>query len=116
MSNNIKPESFMKRREFLKRCSLAAGTMAALGTEVLAGGIEFANGTAKFRVGAKRYNVLFVLVDQWRYSAMGHGHYHDKVVKTPNLDKLAKDGAHWQWCYAAQPVCTPNRSAIITGR
>ncbi|MCK5000800.1 MAG: sulfatase-like hydrolase/transferase, partial [Anaerohalosphaera sp.] len=36
--------------------------------------------------------------------------------RTPNLDKLAKQGAHWQRCYATHPVCTPNRSAIITGR
>ena len=106
----------MKRREFLQRCSLAAGAVALSGSNILAGGLQLTNSALGLHIGAKRYNVLFVLVDQWRYSAMGHGYHHDKVVRTPNLDKLAKDGAHWQWCYAAQPVCTPNRSAIITGR
>lgn len=106
----------MKRREFLKRCSLTAGSMAALASGVRAGGIEFANNTAKLRIGAKRYNVLFILVDQWRHCSLSHGLNHDKLVQTPNLDKVARDGAHWASCYAAHPVCTPNRSTIITGR
>jgi arylsulfatase A-like enzyme len=106
----------MNRREFLKRCSLAAGSVAALGSGALAGGVKFDNATLGVRVGGKRYNVLFVLVDQWRFCSLSHGAHHDKLVHTPNLDKLAKQGAHWSRCYAAQPVCTPNRSAIITGR
>lgn len=106
----------MKRRDFLKRCSLPAISMAALNSKVLAGGIQFANNSMGLRIGGKRYNVLFVLADQWRYSAMGHGYHHDKKIQTPHLDKLAKDGAHWQWCYATQPICTPNRAAIITSR
>ena len=87
-----------------------------LNTGDVSGGVKFANDTLGLRIGQKRYNVLFVLVDQWRFCALGHGATHDKLVRTPNLDRMAKDGVNWDRCYAAQPVCTPNRSAIITGR
>ena len=106
----------MNRREFLKKCSFAAGGMALSSSHALAGGIEFANKTLGFRIGAKRYNLLFVLVDQWRFCSLSHGAHHDQLVKTPNLDIVAKEGAHWGRCYATHPVCTPNRSTIITGR
>jgi arylsulfatase A-like enzyme len=63
---------------------------------------------------AKRPNLLFVLADQWRASAFGFGS--DAVVRTPNLDCLARQGANWRRAYAANPVCTPNRACILTGR
>ncbi len=81
-----------------------------------AAGLLFRNKTTTLRLGAKRLNVLFVLVDQWRFCAMSHGANHDRLVQTPNLDKFAKQGVHWSRCYATHPVCTPNRSTIITGR
>ena len=106
----------MDRRQFLKRVSLAAGGAALLNTGDVSGGVKFANDMLGLRIGPKRYNVLFVLVDQWRFCSLSHGAHRDRLVKTPNLDKVAKEGAHWSRCYAAQPVCTPNRSAIMTGR
>ncbi|MEO7144535.1 MAG: sulfatase [Bryobacteraceae bacterium] len=59
-------------------------------------------------------NVLFVLADQWRFSAFGHGG--DPVVTTPTFDRFAQQGARFTRMYAANPVCTPNRSCIMTGR
>jgi arylsulfatase A-like enzyme len=59
-------------------------------------------------------NVLFVLADQWRFSAFGHGG--DPVVRTPNFDRLAEQGARFTRAYSGNPVCTPNRSCILTGR
>ena len=90
--------------------------MALWNSDVLAGGVNFANKTLGFRIGTKRYNVLLVFADQWRNCSMSFGQNHDKLVQTPNLEKFAKQGAHWTRCYTAQPVCTPNRSAMITGR
>jgi len=98
-------EVSMKRRDFLKNTAL-------IGT----GGFLFSNRTLSLRATAKRPNVLFVLADQWRYCSLSHGDNHDELVRTPNLDKLAAQGVHWSRCYSAHPVCTPNRSAIITGR
>ncbi len=59
-------------------------------------------------------NVLFILADQWRFSAFTHAH--DPNVRTPNFDRLAQQGMHFARTYAANPVCTPNRSCILTGR
>lgn len=106
----------MNRRQFLKNCSLAAGGVSLFSSNAFAAGLMMQNKALNMRLGAKRYNVLFVLVDQWRFSTLGMGATHDRPVKTPNLDRIAKEGAFWNRCYATHPVCTPNRGTIITGR
>jgi arylsulfatase A-like enzyme len=73
----------------------------------------------RFSFGAERSssappNVLFILADQWRFSAFSHET--DPLVQTPNLDRLAAEGARFTRMYAANPVCTPNRSCILTSR
>ncbi|MGH7202731.1 MAG: sulfatase-like hydrolase/transferase [Planctomycetaceae bacterium] len=47
-------------------------------------------------------------------SAFGHGG--DPVIETPHFDRFAKQGARFTRAYAANPVCTPNRSCLLTGR
>ena len=42
--------------------------------------------------------------------------YGHPVMKTPNLDAFARQGMKFNQCYAACPVCSPSRSAILTGR
>ena len=93
----------MNRRDFLKKCGAL-------------GGLVLSNRALEVGIGANRPNVLFILADQWRYCAFSHGAYHDETVQTPNFDELAKQGVRWSRCYSAHPLCTPNRSAVITGR
>ncbi len=53
----------------------------------------------------------------WLTSEDNHtflGCYGDKIARTPNLDKLAKEGILYERCFA-QPVCAPSRFALITG-
>ena len=59
-------------------------------------------------------NVVVFLADDmgWGDSAT-YGH---KLIQTPNLDKLASQGVKFTQCYAACGVCSPSRSAILTGR
>ncbi|MCH7790309.1 MAG: sulfatase-like hydrolase/transferase, partial [Acidobacteria bacterium] len=59
-------------------------------------------------------NLLFVLTDQWRFSAFGHGS--DEIVRTPHIDDLAASGVLCTSGYSANPLCTPNRASILTGR
>ena len=61
-----------------------------------------------------RPNVLVVFPDQWRRQAIGF--YGDPVVRTPNIDRLASEGVRFDRCYATNPVCTPARAALLTGR
>ncbi|QDV25812.1 sulfatase family protein [Aureliella helgolandensis] len=63
---------------------------------------------------ASKPNVVVFLADDmgWGDSAT-YGH---PLIKTPNLDKLASQGVKFTQCYSACGVCSPSRSAILTGR
>ena len=61
----------------------------------------------------KPRNVLFIITDQQRWDAMSCAG--NTVLKTPNLDKLAQQGARFTSFYSACPVCVPARTAILTG-
>lgn len=59
-----------------------------------------------------RPNILLITSDQHHYMAMG---YNNPRLKTPNLDRLAKEGAIFDRAYCPNPVCSPSRASIITG-
>ncbi|WP_233903424.1 sulfatase family protein [Stieleria maiorica] len=61
-----------------------------------------------------RPNIVVFLADDmgWGDSAT-YGH---ELIQTPNLDKLASQGVKFTQCYSACGVCSPSRSAILTGR
>jgi len=65
------------------------------------------------RPGTKPINLLFIMTDQQRWDAMSCAG--NTVLKTPNLDKLARQGARFASFYSACPVCVPARTAILTG-
>ena len=59
-------------------------------------------------------NFLVFVTDQHRADYLGcAGH---PIVKTPNIDRIAANGSMFERFYVANPVCMPNRSAIMTGR
>lgn len=58
-------------------------------------------------------NLLFIITDQQRFDAMGYAG--NKVIKTPNLDRLAKKGAFFRNAYSPCAVCGPSRSSMLTG-
>ncbi|MDA8964622.1 sulfatase-like hydrolase/transferase [bacterium] len=57
--------------------------------------------------------VIFVADDMGWGDSATYGH---PLIKTPNLDKLASQGVKFTQCYSACGVCSPSRSAILTGR
>ena len=62
----------------------------------------------------KKPNIVVFLADD-----MGWGDaacYDHPLIKSPNIDKLASEGLKFTQCYAASGVCSPSRSAILTGR
>ncbi len=59
-------------------------------------------------------NILLILTDQHRLSAMGC--YGQTVCQTPNLDRLATRGLRFETAYTCCPVCSPARASIMTGR
>ncbi|MBM3273043.1 arylsulfatase, partial [Candidatus Kaiserbacteria bacterium] len=59
-------------------------------------------------------NIVIFLADDLGYGDLGcYGH---PIMQTPNLDAFAKQGTRLTQCYAACAVCSPSRSAILTGR
>ena len=62
----------------------------------------------------KKPNVLFILVDDLGWNDLGC--YGSTFYETPNLDKLAASGVKFTNAYAAHPVCSPTRAAIMTGK
>lgn len=62
----------------------------------------------------KPKNMLIVMVDQMAARAVGcYGH---PIVKTPNIDSLAKRGVRFTNAYSTSPICIPARAAMATGR
>jgi arylsulfatase A-like enzyme len=58
-------------------------------------------------------NIIYFLIDDLGYADCGFNGGQD--IRTPNIDKLAKEGAVLK-SYYVQPVCSPTRSALMTGR
>ena len=59
-------------------------------------------------------NFVIFLTDDLGWGDLAcYGH---PVIKTPNLDRFAKQGTKFTQCYSACAVCSPSRSAILTGR
>ena len=58
-------------------------------------------------------NILFIVVDDLRPEM---GCYGNTIVKTPNLDRLAKRGMVFKHAYCQQAVCSPSRSSLLTGK
>ncbi len=63
---------------------------------------------------SRKPNILFVLADQWRPQTLPSSGDPDLVA--PNLARLAREGVHFNRVYATNPVCTPSRASMLTGR
>jgi arylsulfatase A-like enzyme len=61
---------------------------------------------------AAKPNIVFLLADDLGFTDVG---FHGSEIKTPNIDKLAAGGARLEAFYV-QPVCSPTRAALMTGR
>jgi arylsulfatase A-like enzyme len=61
-----------------------------------------------------RPNVVFIMTDDAGYGDLGS--YGGKDIRTPNLDRLAREGVRLTDFYANAPSCTPTRAGLISGR
>ncbi len=77
---------------------ILAGCSPLLGSVVLAEGMP---------------NFVLILADDQGYADLGC--FGSKTIKTPNIDGMARGGARLTGFYAAAPICTPTRAALMTG-
>jgi len=61
-----------------------------------------------------RPNIVFILIDD--FGSADSGPYGAKDIRTPHIDRLAREGVRFTDFYANAPVCTPTRAGFITGR
>ncbi len=63
----------------------------------------------------KKYNIIYILADDHRYDAMG---FMNKIegLKTPGMDRMAKEGAHVKNAFVSTALCSPSRASILTGQ
>jgi arylsulfatase A-like enzyme len=59
-------------------------------------------------------NIVFILADDLGWRELGS--YGNRFNSTPNLDRLAREGVRFTNAYAAAPICSPTRAALMTGQ
>lgn len=82
-----------------------------IGISSLFGILLFAN--PSFSAEESKPNIVFIFADDWGWGDLScHGH---PWLKTPNLDRLARQGTDFQQFNVLNPVCSPSRTAVMTG-
>jgi uncharacterized sulfatase len=92
----------INRRDFLKNCAVAASVVLS---ERLAGA-GYAGSESQ------RPNILWIIAEDLSPDLACYG---TAIVKTPNIDKLASQGVRYTNAFTTSPVCSPSRSAFMTG-
>ena len=97
----------INRRDFNQRLLKSVGAAALLAKKPAEAGI------IDRKYSSKRPNIVYICSDQHSYKYAGFmGH---SIVKTPNLDKIARTGTVFTTAYCGNPVCVPSRTSMMTG-
>jgi len=97
------------RRQFhwpWKLVSLLVGAWRFLGVWFLEPGVSAAP--------VPRPNIVFILADDLGYGEIGC--YGQKIIQTPRIDQMAREGMRFTQFYAGATVCAPSRSVLMTGQ
>ena len=62
----------------------------------------------------KKPNIVFIFSDDHAWQTISA--YSDKLMKTPNFDRIAKDGIVFKNAYVPNPICGPSRANVLTGK
>ena len=64
----------------------------------------------------KQPNILFIFSDDHAYQAISAYGEERKLLETPNLDRIAREGMRFDRCLVNNSICGPSRAAILTGK
>lgn len=70
--------------------------------------------SAQKKTMAQKPNIVFIMSDD--HAAQAISAYGSKLIKTPNIDRLAKEGMKFENCFVTNSICTPSRAVILTGK
>jgi len=70
--------------------------------------------TARRAKSGRSPNIIFVVADDLGRGDLGA--YGQRIIRTPNLDRMAREGLRFTDAYAPSPVCAPSRASFMTGR
>jgi arylsulfatase A-like enzyme len=101
----------------MKSSSLLAAASALAICGVFSPSVAQAAGpspTAPVAPRSTQPNVIVILADDLGYNDTGA--YGSKIIRTPNIDRLAAEGARFTDAYVTHPVCAPSRAGLLTGR
>ncbi|WP_420034653.1 sulfatase [Streptomyces sp. cg28] len=96
-----------------RRAALSGAAVAALGTTAAAAPRETPFRAAAHRT-SRRPNILFILGDDLGWADLSS--YGAPHIKTPNLDRLARQGVRFTDAYSGSATCSPTRFSLYTGR
>lgn len=96
--------SIVTRRQFLKHASIAPVALSLAGAPeaVLALGKQ-----------DRKPNIIFILADDLGYGDLGC--YGQRQLRTPHIDRMAREGVRFTDCYSGATVCAPSRCSLMTG-
>ncbi len=95
---------FTSRRAFLGTLGAAAAALPFL-----------ASCSQRAKPSGDQRNVIFILSDDHRYDFMGFLNT-PTFLETPNMDRLANNGAYLQYAFVTTSLCSPSRASILTGQ
>lgn len=88
----------MNRRNFLQSAATAAATLPLAAA------------------AAKKPNIVIILADDFGFGSLNCNGADPKLIRTPNLDRIAKEGVRFTDANTPSSVCSPTRYALMTGR
>src|SRR5436853_7583601 len=65
---------------------------------------------------ATQPNILFIFSDDHGYQAISAYNDPRKLIETPNIDRLAKEGMRFDRCLVPNSICGPSRATVLTGK
>ena len=110
LGNDLEPQLYDLATDVGEQSNLAAARPEKV--RELAALLETARRGSVIR--AARPNILLAIADDWSFPHASI--YRDRTVRTPNFDRIAREGVLFTHAFTAAPSCTPSRAALLTGQ
>ena len=96
------------RRQFIKNFGIATAGF------VTASAIPGCSKALQAKSASKQPNIVFIFTDD--HAVQSISAYGSKINKTPNLDRIAKQGVTFERCFCGNSICAPSRASVLTGK